>query len=197
MTKKKDFKRKVREHAARTGHSYASARRILLTRHGEHSPTTPANEEVSMFHRIEKSEFGFAIALPDGWSEFPRPFSDSPFEVARFACRDDVNHICIVYRMPGSRDPHLRGLAERSMDKLVRKGFGHFVLAEATVGGRSGLVLTFDKPADKDGVWAAREYFVAGRNLVYCLGLGSGDPARDAAVFDGIASRFEVAAMDG
>jgi hypothetical protein len=180
MTTKKDFKRKVRDHAARTGRSYASARRLLLTRKEGDAPMTPEDHETHSFHRVDKPDLGFAVALPDGWSEFPRPFSDSPFEVARFACRDDVSHLCIVFRMPGSRDPRLRSVAERSRSRLCRRGYDNFAFTEVGVGGQPGLMLSFDKKTE-EGVW--------------CLGLASGDPARAASVFDGIASRFEVARM--
>jgi hypothetical protein len=105
-----------------------------------------------------------------------------------------VSHLCIVFRMPGSRDPRLRSVAERSRSRLCRRGYDNFAFTEVGVGGQPGLMLSFDKKTE-EGVWAAREYFVAGKNLVYCLGLASGDPARAASVFDGIASRFEVARM--
>jgi hypothetical protein len=186
MTKKKDFKRAVREYASRTGRSYTSARRQLLSRdRGGVAANDPASRTIS------RPELGFAVALPEGWSEFPRPFSSSPFEVARFACHDRTTHVCIVFRMPGSPGLHPRGIAERSRARLAKRGFGNFALGDADVGGKAGVLLTCDKTIE-EGLWAAREYFVTAGSLVYCLGLGSGDPAGDAAVFDCMASGFEV-----
>jgi hypothetical protein len=185
MTKKRDFKRRVREYAARTGRSYTSARHLLLSRRGEDAMTSIP------FHKVSKPELGFTVALPDGWSEFPQPFSNSPFEVARFAYRDHANHICLVFRMPGSRGLDPRGVAERSKARLEQKGFRNFALSEVDVGPRHGVLLTCDKTNDQ-GPWAAREYFVTAGSLVYCLGFGTGDMAADAPVFDSMAERFEV-----
>lgn len=143
------------------------------------------------FHKVSKPELGFTVALPEGWSEFPRPFSSSPFEVARFAYRDAATHVCIVFRMPGSPKLDPRIIAERSKTKLEHKGYGNFALSECDVGPRRGVLLACDKTND-EGLWAAREYFVTAGSLVYCLGLATGDPAGDAALFDSMAARFEA-----
>jgi hypothetical protein len=52
-------------------------------------------------------------------------------------------------------------------------------------------LLTFDKTTEA-GPWAAREYFVSAGSLVYCLGLGSGDPNGDAHLFDSMAAQFLI-----
>jgi hypothetical protein len=187
MTQDKDFKREVRAYALRTGRSYASARRLLLSR----SRGGAAMESVA-FKLISKQEAGFAVRVPEGWSEFPPVLSHSPFEVARFAYRDHTDHVCIVFRLPGSPGLDPRGTAERSQAALTKKGFGNFALTKADVGSRPGVRLTFDKPTET-GVWASREYLVTAGSLVYCLGLASGDPEGDAATFDAVAAQFEVA----
>jgi hypothetical protein len=186
MTQDKDFKRAVREYALRTGRSYASARRILSSR----SRGGAAMENVSLL-AISKPDFGFTVRVPAGWSEFPPVLSSSAYEVARFAYRDHTNHMCIVFRMPGSPGLDPRGTAEQAKVSQGRRGFGNFALTEVEVGRRPGVRLTFEKHTEI-GVWAAREYFVSAGSLVYCLGLASGDPKGDAEVFDAMAAEFEI-----
>jgi hypothetical protein len=187
MTQDKDFKRAVRAYALRTGRSYASARRLFLSR----SQGDDAMENLMPLQSIAKPAFGFTIGVPAGWSEFPPILSNSPYEVARFARRDHTNHLCIVFRLPGSPGLDPRRTAEEAQTRSAKKGFGNFVLRDVEVGGRAGKLLTFDKTTE-DGVWSAREYFVSAGNLVYCLGLGTGDPQGDAAHFDAMAAHFEI-----
>jgi len=192
MTRHKDFKRTVREHAARTGRSYADARRLLLARtQGDAAmhDATPTHD--TTFKRVSKKEHGFTLAVPEAWAEFPPVLSNSPYEVARFAYRDHTTHMSIVFRMPGSPGLHPRGIAEQAQARQRAQGFDNFVLDELDVGGRPGVRLTFEKKTAQ-GPWAAREYFVSAGSLVYCLGLASGDPRGDAALFDAMATRFEV-----
>jgi len=186
MTKEKDFKRAVRDYALRTGRSYASARHLLLTR----SQGGAAMETISL-KLITKPEPGFTVGVPEGWSEFPPVLSSSAYEVARFAYRDETNHMCIVFRMPGSPGLDPRGTAEQAQVQQKKRGYQNFAIAQVQIGSRAGVCLTFDKTTDL-GLWAAREYFVTAGSLVYCLGLGSGDPKGDAEVFDAMAAKFEI-----
>jgi hypothetical protein len=197
MTREKDFKRVVREYASRTGRSYSSARRILLAREGK---AEDAGAEVkdaaeaaatSAFKTIARPKLGFTLSVPEAWAEFPALLSNSPYEVARFACRDHTSHLCIVFRMPGSPGLHPRGTAEQAMVRQRSQGFGNFVLRDSPVGKRAGVALTFDRKTEA-GTWSAREYFVSAGSLVYCLGLGSGDAEGDASVFDAMAAAFDV-----
>ena len=180
MTHDKDFKRKVREHARRTGRSYASVHR-RFSRH---------REKMMQLEQITKQ--GFTVAVPNGWAEFPPILTNSPYEVARFARRDHTNHLCLVFRSPGSSGLDPRVHAERVRAHLATSGYDNFELEDAVLGARAGVRLTFDKPL-ATGIWAVREYFVNVNELVYCLGLGSGDPAGDAAIFDAMTAAFEIA----
>ena len=188
MTREKDFKRVVREYASRTGRSYSGARRILVARE-EGAPAT--KERAVPFKTISRPKLGFTLSVPEAWAEFPALLSNSAYEVVRFAYRDHTGHLCIVFRMPGSPGLDPRGTAEQAIVRQQSQGFGNFVLTEADVGKRRGVLLTFDKKAEA-GTWAAREYFVSAGSLVYCLGLGSGDPQGDGGIFDAMAAGFEV-----
>jgi hypothetical protein len=188
MTREKDFKRMVREYASRTGRSYSSARRILVARKGEGAAT---KAQAAAFKTISRPKLGFTLSVPEAWAEFPALISNSAYEVARFAYRDHASHMCIVFRMPGSPGLDPRGTAQQALARQQSQGFGNFVLTEATVGKRAGILLTFDRKTEA-GTWAAREYFVSAGSLVYCLGLGSGDAEGDAAVFDAMAAAFAV-----
>lgn len=141
---------------------------------------------------ISKSELGFSIHVPKDWSEFPPVLSSSPYEVARFAYRDHTNHLCIVFRLPGSPGLDPRVPAEEAQTRHKTQGFGNFALTKKDVGARAGVLLTFDKTVAHGGVWSVREYFVKGGNLVYALALASGDPHADAAIFDAMANQFQV-----
>jgi hypothetical protein len=176
MTHDKDFKRRVREHARRTGRSYASVHRRFSRQRGEMT-----------MQQFTKS--GFTIAVPEGWAEFPPVPTNSPYEVARFARRDHAQHLCLVFRSPGS---DARERAEAARERLEASGYGNFVLDDATLGARAAVRLRFDKPFGS-GVWAVREYFIGATDVVYCLGLGSSDPAGDAAAFDSMCAAFEIA----
>jgi hypothetical protein len=147
--------------------------------------------ETVSFKAISKPDFGFTVRVPAGWSEFPPVLSSSAYEVARFAYQDHTNHMCIVFRLPGSPGLDPRFSAKQAEVSQRRRGFGNFVTDDVEVGRRAGVRLTFDKKSEI-GVWAAREYFVAAGSLVYCLGLASGDPSGDAALFDAMAGEFEI-----
>jgi hypothetical protein len=183
MTHDKDFKRKVRELARRTGRSYASVHRRL----------SREREEMAMFTKVSKQELGFTIAVPHGWAEFPPQLANSPYEVARFARRDHASHLCLVFRSPGSAGLDPRVPAEDARARLDASGYGNFALDAAQLGARAAARLSFDKPTAA-GLWAVRLYFASANDLVYCLGLGSGDPAGDAALFDSMSAEFEIAA---
>ncbi|HEX4454322.1 MAG TPA: hypothetical protein VH143_25840 [Kofleriaceae bacterium] len=136
--------------------------------------------------KITKPDHGFTVAIPDGWAEFPPMLTNSPYEVARFARRDHANHLCLVFRSPGN-DPRKRAEAARA--RLATTGYDGFVLDDAALGARPGVQLSCTR-----GAWAVREYFVSVNDLVYCLGLGSSDPAGDAAAFDAMTAAFDIAA---
>ena len=141
--------------------------------------------------QVTKPEHGYTVSVPEAWAEFPPILSNSPYEVARFAYRDHASHLCIVFRMPGSPGLHPRGTAEQAKARQEGKGYGNFALKDVEVGGRAGVLLSFDK-ATAAGPWAAREYFVSAGSLVYCLGLGTGDPAGNAPTFDAMAAGFVI-----
>ena len=144
------------------------------------------------FKLVPKPQLGFTVPVPDGWAEFPPITSNSPYEVARFARRDHTHHLCVVFRMPGSAALDPRTPAEDARVRLTASGYGNFAIDDARVAGRAGVRLTCDKARDS-GVWAARLYFVSAGDLVFCLGLGSGDPAGDAPLFESMSAAFEVA----
>jgi hypothetical protein len=189
MTREKDFKRKVRDEARRTGRSYADARRLLL----DTRPGGPAMTE-SQKTTTNNPRFGYSLTLPAGYHEFPADSTHSPWEVARFLRRDHTSHLCLVFRMPGRVGLDAREPALRSKARLEAKGFVDFALSEVELGKRHGTLLTFQRSADNKEPWSAREYFVTAGSLIYCLGLGSGDRSGDAEVFDRIAQSFEVEA---
>jgi hypothetical protein len=188
MTRERDFKRKVRGLVRLTGRSYADARRLLLEKNqGGHAMTE------SQWTTMNNPRFGYSLALPAGYHEFPADPSHSPWEVARFLQRDHTSHLCLVFRMPGRIGLDPRESAERSRMRLEAKGFVDFAFSEVDMGARRGTLLTFQKPKENAELWSAREYFVTAGSLVYCLGLGTGDRSGDAEVFDRIARGFEVA----
>jgi hypothetical protein len=187
LTSEKDFKRLVRFRAAKTGESYALARTRL-----RYSARGGVEMDQSAFRRVEKTDLGFAVHVPDDWPEFPPQPTNSPFEVARFHYRDGERHVCLIFRHPGSSglDPHVPAQEERTI--LDRKGFEHFSFEDLEISGRPAVRMDFDRADLPIGMWWAREYFVVARNLVYILGVGSTDIDGDQDLFNQMATRFEV-----
>src|SRR5690348_17543952 len=94
MTAGKNFKRRVRERARRTGESYTAALR--------HLRSSEQTVEVSAMNwqRVEKTTYGFAIFVPEGWVEREVDLRNSPWETARFVDPADRRHSVIVFRNP-------------------------------------------------------------------------------------------------
>src|SRR5437764_6559830 len=84
MTANKNFKRRVRDRARRTGESYTAALR--------HLRQLDVKEPTVQWQRIEKTDFGYAISVPAGWTERPPDLKNSPLETARFGEETDRRH---------------------------------------------------------------------------------------------------------
>src|SRR5688500_11014528 len=99
MTARKRLKRLVRARSARTGESYAAARRHLRRNVQE---DTEVSEPTRL---IEKPAFGYALEVPASWREYGRDTLNSSGEVGRFLVHDD-NSVpqrgCLVFREPRS-----------------------------------------------------------------------------------------------
>src|SRR4051812_41069669 len=91
MTANKDFKRVVRSRAAKTGESYASARRHLLT-------TQEAQMSNTATLPVEDRQWGYTLALPQGWHRVPTDPFNKKDEVGRFTSHRDGVHLAIVFR---------------------------------------------------------------------------------------------------
>jgi hypothetical protein len=183
MTANKHFKRRVRERARRTGESYTAALRHLRRMDAEEQPMS--------WQRIEKSQFGYAVQVPEDWDERPPNLKNSPWETARFGQRTDRRHSLIVFRAPNRRTGSPGDIAAGARTSLESSGFTDFRITDARVGGREGALLECALH-DAGRVWAVREYFVAVDGVHFCLGLGSSVPEEDAALFGEIAARFEI-----
>ena len=86
MTAQKNFKRRVRERARRTGESYTAALRHL--RSSDHLSEVSAMQ----WQRVEKEQFGYAVHVPPGWVEREVDLHNSPWETARFVDPADRRH---------------------------------------------------------------------------------------------------------
>ncbi|WP_433444666.1 hypothetical protein [Nonomuraea sp. CA-141351] len=184
MTANKNFKRRVRERAARTGESYTAA---LL-----HLRRIDAKEHFVQWQRFVKPEFGYAIHVPQGWDERPPNLKNSPWETARYGDRSDRRHSIIVFR-PAFHRPQMTATeaAEMARHSLEAAGFSEFALTEAEVAGITGARLTFAKH-DAGRIWAVSEYFVVHDDVRFVLGCGSAIPEEDESLFTAIARQFEI-----
>jgi hypothetical protein len=185
MTEQKNFKRRVRERARRTGESYTAALRHL--RPSDH-PEVPAMS----WQRMEKTDFGYAMSVPDGWVEREVDLKNSPWETARFVEPSDRRHSVIVFRNPVGPQRAAIDVAERARTALTVTGFGELEIVDAEWAGASGQRLDGVK-RDAGRVWAVREYFlVTDEGIGFCLGFGSAVPEEDDALFTEMARTFEV-----
>lgn len=185
MTEQKNFKRRVRERARRTGESYTAALRHL--RSSDHQTEVPAMQ----WQRMEKAEYGFAVQIPEGWAEREVDLRNSPWETARFVEPSDRRHSVIVFRNPVGPQRTAGDMVERAQSSLTANGFGEMEVADAEWAGRSGVRLDCAKH-DADRVWAVREYFLVEDGVGFCLGFGSAVPEEDDAVFGEMARMFEI-----
>jgi hypothetical protein len=185
MTEQKNFRRRVRERARRTGESYTAALRHL--RPSDH-PEVPAMS----WQRMEKTDFGYAVSVPDGWVEREVDLKNSPWETARFVEPSDRRHSVIVFRNPVGPQRAAIDVAERARTALTATGFGELEIVGAEWAGASGQRLDGVK-RDAGRVWAVREYFlVTADGIGFCLGFGSAVPEEDDALFTEMARTFEV-----
>jgi hypothetical protein len=185
MTANKHFKRRVRERARRTGESYTSAlRHLRRTEAREH-------EMQWQWRRIEKAEYGYAVHIPERWSERPPVLKNSPAETARFVDAADRRHSATVFRGMPRPGRMVMEVAEQVQAVLEGEGYRDFLLAEAQVGGLPGARLDCAK-YDAGRVWAVREYFLVHGDIRFVLACGSAVPEEDDELFEAMADRFEV-----
>ena len=183
MTANKNFKRRVRDRARRTGESYTAALR--------HLRQLDVKEPTVQWQRIEKTDFGYAISVPEGWTERPPDLKNSPLETARFGEETDRRHGVTVFRGPVRPGRTAAEIAELARPSLEHAGFVDFVVTDAEIGGRPGARLDCARH-DAGRVWAVQEYFVTDGRVSFCLGCGTSMPDEDAALFAEIVARFEV-----
>jgi hypothetical protein len=183
MTANKHFKRRVRERARRTGESYTAALR--------HLRRMSAREHLMQSQRIERTDFGYAVHIPQVWEERPPNLRNSPWETARFGDPDDRRTLLIVFRGPVRPGRTAVEVAAQARTALEATGFVDFQIGEATVAGRSGAELSCAMH-DLGRVWAVREYFVVQDGASFTLGCGSSVPAETGPLFTAMAERFEL-----
>ena|ERR1035438_3309033 len=82
----------------------------------------------------ESSEWNFALDIPKRWNSFPPVSTNSPYELIRFASREDGTHLLIIFRKPHDPKLSLKALADQVQQVLAGQGFGNFSTAETTIG---------------------------------------------------------------
>jgi hypothetical protein len=185
MTAQKNFKRRVRERARRTGESYTAALRHLR------SSDQPLEVPAMQWQRVEKTSYGYAVQVPEGWVEREADLRNSPWETARFVDPADRRHSVIVFRHPVGPQRAAADMASGAQAALVAAGFVELEISEAELGGRGGARLDCAKH-DAGRVWAVREYFAVNEGIGFCLGCGSAAPDEDEPLFAEMARTFEI-----
>jgi hypothetical protein len=148
--------------------------------------------------RVEKPELGFSIELPEDWREEPPDLTNSPYEVARFRGNvGDARRLTLVFRPTDDAKPQVWTTANAVRGRLTSIGFSHMSLSECQWGGGDGVRIDCDRPVrGRDGIWTVREYLAVASDVPYILGMGTNQHLEDGPLFDEIASRFNVLALD-
>jgi hypothetical protein len=136
--------------------------------------------------RYRSADWGFAIDIPKRWNVFPAVPTNSPYEVIRFASKEEGDHLLIVFRAPYDPKVALEDYLDGLIQPLGKAGFGNF-----TAGIGSVPTLDFDKPRDGD-IWSVRQYFVLAGTLAYTLGFGTNRRAEMIELFDRMATSFAI-----
>jgi hypothetical protein len=145
-------------------------------------------EDDGPMKRHRSADWGFAIDIPRRWNAFPAVPTNSPYEVIRFASREDGEHLLIVFRAPYDPNVTLEEYLDRLEPRLAQSGFGNF-----TAGIGSVPTLDFDKQRD-DGTWSVRHYFILAGTLAYTLGFGTNRRTAMIELFDRMAGSFAIEA---
>ena len=140
--------------------------------------------------RYKSAEWSFALDIPRNWHALPPVSSNSPFEVIRFASKEDGTHLVIIFRALRNPNTPLKDICDQARQKLVSHNFGNFTTTETRIESREALVLEFDRPQDQ-GTWSCREYFLAEGALQYTLGFGTTGKDNMFDLYDRMAKSFE------
>jgi hypothetical protein len=157
------------------------------------TPQPPPPETPPGFKHYKNSKWNFELDIPAGWNMFPPVHTNSPFELLRFVSHENGKHLLILFRKPCDPAKSLKGLSDWAQKILAKAGFGNFVSAETTLGGKPALTLDFDRP-EGENTWSCREYFIAEGTLAYILGFGTSNKAAMFETFDCIAKSFQFRA---
>ncbi|MFD2417458.1 hypothetical protein [Amycolatopsis pigmentata] len=186
MTANKNFKRRVRERARRTGESYTAALSHLRRLHSEEKLMRPDE-----WQRIEKTDFGYAVLIPQGWAERPPDLKNSPWETARFIDPSDRRHSMTVFRSPTRANRTAQEAAERVRPALESSGFTDFELSGSTLAERPAVLMKCARH-DAGRVWTIHEYIAVVDMAVFCLVCGSIVVDEDAPLFEALVDGFEL-----
>ncbi len=151
---------------------------------GSLQPASPADD--GLMRRYHDADWEFGIDIPKRWNAFPAVPTNSPYEVIRFASKEDGEHLLIVFRAPYDPKTTLEEYLDQLERPLIKAGFGNF-------DARLGDVPTLDFDKQKEGgTWSCREYFIIAGTLAYTLGFGTTRRDEMIELFDRMASSFAI-----
>ncbi len=151
---------------------------------GSLPPVCPAKD--GLMRRYHNADWEFSLDIPKRWNAFPAVPTNNPYEVIRFASKENGDHLLIVFRQPYDPNTTLEEYLDRLKSPLGKAGFGNF---DARLG--DVPTLDFDKQRE-DGTWSCREYFIIAGTLAYTLGFGTTRRDEMIELFDRMASSFEI-----
>jgi hypothetical protein len=143
------------------------------------------------WQRVEKTEFGYAVQVPQGWVEREADLRNSPWETARFVDPADRRHSVIVFRNPVGPQRAALDVAQRAQTALAAGGFVELEITDTELGGQAGARLDCARH-DTGRVWSVREYFAVIDGVSFCLGCGSAVLEEDESLFAEMARTFEI-----
>lgn len=182
MTARKRFKQRVRARAAKTGESYAVARRQLDHRPGQ-EPKVPE------FRNVTNTLHGFAIDLPEGWREVPPEALATHWQVASFEAGDGSGAGAAVLASPSGDQP-AAVIAAATRAAYEAQGMDTSGGPERFADG-DGYRLE-GRRATATGELTLIDYIVVSADRAYRLVLTTSDIDRDRATFAEIAASFKI-----
>ena len=184
MTARRQFKRRVRARAEKTGEPYMVARRQLEHRSGQERPMPETTS-------ITDDRNGFSITLPEGWRQVEPHVTASHWQVATFDGREEGAHRYAALLVLPANDKSIEEIVANAAATYTKSGVADVTVEEVSFAERPGRRI--EGSLDTRGTTIrVVEHIVVEGDRVYRLAVRSDDIARDRADLDTLVTTFRL-----